>query len=207
MLPSLVDVAGTISSICLLTVISYLTGLYHPAVICLLIQWAVAIFQAIPQQRETYYDVTGSVTFAIVSLRSVLHSKVRDWHSILLSILVWIWCVRLGAYLFQRIRRSGQDARFATIRSNPVLFFSAWSLQGFWVFNTLLPVLLSHQHRASLPDGVKPVQWTDVVGALTSWMLCNTSNFDVPRVTCVGSWVLYRNYCGCTKKSISCGSE
>lgn len=126
MLPSLVDVAGTISSICLLTVISYLTGLYQPALICILIQWAVAIFQAIPQQRETYYDVTGSVTFAIVSLQSVLLSKVRDWHSILLSILVWIWCVRLGTYLFQRIRRSGQDARFATIRSNPVLF----SLRG-----------------------------------------------------------------------------
>jgi steroid 5-alpha reductase family enzyme len=49
--------------------------------------------------------------------------------------------VRLGSYLFLRIRRAGHDARFDAIKTSFWRFLNTWTLQGLWVSLTLAAAL------------------------------------------------------------------
>jgi steroid 5-alpha reductase family enzyme len=65
---------------------------------------------------------------------------------IILSTFVAIWSIRLGWFLFTRIHNNnGIDSRFTTIKAFLPRFLMAWTLQGVWVFFTMLPVLMLHQ--------------------------------------------------------------
>lgn len=50
--------------------------------------------------------------------------------------LVVAWALRLGWFLFQRVRQSGGDRRFDTIKRHFPSFFMTWTLQGLWVLLT-----------------------------------------------------------------------
>ena len=58
------------------------------------------------------------------------------------AVLVACWAVRLGLFLVARIRREGRDGRFDRIKTNPVRFLMAWTLQGAWVSLTALAALV-----------------------------------------------------------------
>jgi steroid 5-alpha reductase family enzyme len=60
-----------------------------------------------------------------------------DARSILLTVLVSIWALRLASFLFRRIRRRGVDERFDAIKPSFTRFLMAWTLQGLRVFLTL----------------------------------------------------------------------
>jgi len=64
-----------------------------------------------------------------------------DARSVLLAILVSIWALRLGSFLFLRIRQPGVDERFDAIKPSFTRFLMAWTLQGLWVFLTLAAAL------------------------------------------------------------------
>ncbi len=85
-------------------------------------------------RTEKFFDLTGSLTyFAVTGLALVLSGadQVVQW---LLAILIWIWAARLGSFLFRRILADGgEDARFAKLRVDFLLFLQTWSLQGLWV--------------------------------------------------------------------------
>ena len=51
----------------------------------------------------------------------------------ILGIAIICWAVRLGSFLFFRIKKAGEDKRFKEIKVSPTRFFLAWSLQGMWV--------------------------------------------------------------------------
>jgi len=55
--------------------------------------------------------------------------------------MVTIWALRLGTFLFRRVRRSGKDARFDEIKVDTLRVFSTWTLQGLWVLLTLASAL------------------------------------------------------------------
>jgi len=105
-----------------------------------LIQW-LAFIPAYLLQSEGFYDLTGSVTYITVTIVAVLLGPTPDARSFLLLALVVIWAARLGSYLFRRIRRSGKDARFDTIKPSFIRFLNAWTLQGLWVSLTLAAAL------------------------------------------------------------------
>ncbi len=104
------------------------------------VQWA-AFVPAYLLQTERFYDITGSLTYIVVTLLAVVLSPASDARSVLLLTLVVIWAVRLGSYLSVRIRRSGKDERFDAIKSSLPRFLSAWTLQGLWVSLTLSAAL------------------------------------------------------------------
>ena len=52
-----------------------------------------------------------------------------------------IWAVRLGTYLFRRIRKAGKDARFDELKTSFPRFLLTWTLQGLWVSLTLSAAL------------------------------------------------------------------
>ncbi|DAZ92947.1 TPA: hypothetical protein N0F65_004039 [Lagenidium giganteum] len=157
--------AGLVSSNGLAAAIAYATGLELFGLVCVGIQWVVALVHAIPAQNEQYFDLTGSVTFAIVSLLALVKNEQKTWRSALLTAMVSFWCVRLGSFLFFRIRGAGSDSRFEKIRGNPLRFLSVWSIQGLWVFLTLLAVLLFQRYG----NASSAVTIFDIVGGFV-WL-------------------------------------
>jgi steroid 5-alpha reductase family enzyme len=56
------------------------------------------------------------------------------------SLLVLVWAVRLGGYLFRRILRIKADHRFDEMRDEPLRFARFWLLQAITVAVVMLPV-------------------------------------------------------------------
>ena len=104
------------------------------------IQWLVFIPSYL-LQNESFDDLTGSVTYISVIVVAVLLSPEVDGRSILLLGLVIIWAVRLGTFLFRRIRKAGKDARFDELKTSFFRFLLTWTLQGLWVSLTLSAAL------------------------------------------------------------------
>ena len=105
-----------------------------------LIQW-LSFVPAHLLQTERFYDLTGSLTYITVTVVAVVLGPAPDPRSYLLLALVVIWAVRLGSYLFRRIRKVGKDTRFDAIKPSFIRFLTAWTLQGLWVSLTLAAAL------------------------------------------------------------------
>ena len=105
-----------------------------------LIQW-LAFIPAYLLQTEKFLDLTGSVTYILVTIVAVLLSQVVDGRSILLLALVVIWAARLGTFLFRRIQKAGKDARFDEIKPSFIRFLNFWTIQGLWVTFTVAAAL------------------------------------------------------------------
>lgn len=111
------------------------------ALMAFVIQWLVFL-PSYWKQTEQFYDLTGSLTYATVVLL-VLWQGEAHARALLLATLVIIWCARLGSFLFRRVRRDGKDGRFDEIKTNWGRYLTAWTLQGLWVFMTLLAALVA----------------------------------------------------------------
>lgn len=96
----------------------------------------VAFVPSNAARTEKFYDLTGSVTYATVTLVAVFLSSDIDARATIAAAMVIAWAVRLGSFLFGRIRRDGRDGRFDTIKTDPFRFFAAWTTQGLWVLLT-----------------------------------------------------------------------
>jgi steroid 5-alpha reductase family enzyme len=120
-------------------------------ILALAIQW-LAFVPAYLLQTERFFDLTGSLTYIAVALVALLLSSEVEARSVLLVAMVMIWAVRLGSYLFLRIRRAGADARFDEIKPSFPRFLSTWTLQGLWVTLTLSAALaaITTTQRVSL---------------------------------------------------------
>ena len=99
-----------------------------------IIQW-IAFVPAYMFQTEKFYDLTGSLTYTSVFAYCMYLATLGtiNWGSVIISILVIIWAVRLGTFLFTRIAKDGEDKRFRTIKPDIAQFFMTWTLQGMWV--------------------------------------------------------------------------
>lgn len=108
-------------------------------VICTLtafaVQWIVFI-HAWHRQTEQFFDLTGSLTYLTVLLMALVLGN-GEPRSLLIALLVSVWAVRLGSFLFKRVRQSGHDRRFNDIKTEASTFFMTWTLQGLWVSLTL----------------------------------------------------------------------
>jgi steroid 5-alpha reductase family enzyme len=112
------------------------------AALAFLVQWVVFL-PSYMAQTEHYYDLTGSLTYLTLVIATLLLAGSFDARSVLLTLLVSVWALRLGSFLFLRVKRQGVDQRFDTIKPSFTRFFMAWTLQGLWIFLTLSAVLAS----------------------------------------------------------------
>ena len=101
------------------------------------VQW-IAFVPAYIRQTEVYYDITGSVTYVVVTAGLLALAPERDARAILLAALVLVWTARLGPFLFRRIRRAGSDDRFEEIKPSFPRFLLVWTVQGLWVTFTAM---------------------------------------------------------------------
>ena len=86
-------------------------------------------------------DLAATSNFAILALVTLWFGEDFSYPKIIASLMVVIWSVRLGWYLFSRILEWGEDSRFDDIRGDFWKFFGFWILQIIWIFTLSLPVI------------------------------------------------------------------
>ena len=100
------------------------------------IQW-IAFIPAYIFQTEKFYDLTGSLTYLSVIWYSLVLSSDQftniNGANIAIVLLISLWAIRLGSFLFMRIHHDGEDKRFRSIKPSASQFFMTWTLQGLWV--------------------------------------------------------------------------
>ncbi|XP_064647603.1 uncharacterized protein LOC135500230 [Lineus longissimus] len=118
------------------------------------IQWVLWVVAA-ALKTEKFYDLAGSGTFLLLAYQALQWGGTRFPRQSIQSDMVMVWAFRLGAYLFTRILKEGKDRRFNGVRDNPGKFFMFWTIQGVWIFVTLLPTLIMHSKKRDTPVGLR----------------------------------------------------
>jgi steroid 5-alpha reductase family enzyme len=98
-------------------------------------------FFAVAAARKTdvVTDLSYSLTFAVLAI-ALPFTGGRNGVQLVASLLVVLWAVRLGTYLFRRILRMKVDHRFDGMRDKPLRFARFWVLQALAVAVIMLPV-------------------------------------------------------------------
>jgi steroid 5-alpha reductase family enzyme len=119
-------------SICyLLAFLTEIPELQNVILYIFLIQWVLFI-PAYIFKTEKFYDLAGSSTY-IFAVSYILYDSSQNLTNLILGTAIIVWAVRLGSFLFFRIKKAGEDKRFKEIKQSPTRFLLAWSLQGMWV--------------------------------------------------------------------------
>jgi steroid 5-alpha reductase family enzyme len=119
---------------------------YDLSRVAVLLSFVIALalngaFFAIAAIRKTdvVTDLSYSLSFAVLAV-VLPFLGAGEWVQIVAALLVLVWAVRLGAYLFRRILRMKVDHRFDEMRDNPLRFARFWLLQAISVAVIMLPV-------------------------------------------------------------------
>jgi steroid 5-alpha reductase family enzyme len=172
--------------------------------ICFALNWLVFVPSYVAQ-TERYFDLTGSLTYLLVVAFGVALGS-RDPRALLLALLIGVWALRLGGFLFARIRREGSDRRFDDLKPVLARFLLTWTLQGLWVFLTLSCALAAIAASATKPLGALAALGTAV------WMAgfaietiadrqkavfrADPAKRDRFITTGLWAWSRHPNYCG-----------
>lgn len=132
--------------------------------VCGALAYVINWIAFVPSNRartEQYYDLTGSITYLTITAFAALLSDDLDARALIVAGLVWVWALRLGTFLFRRVRRDGRDGRFDEIKTDPLRFFMTWTIQGLWVLLTAAAALaiITGSERQS-------IGWVGIVGIL-----------------------------------------
>ena len=137
------------------------------AALAFLLNW-LAFIPAYIAQTEHYYDLTGTLTYLMVISVALLLSPGLDNRAVLVSIMVALWGLRLGSFLFSRVKRSGGDDRFDEIKPNALRFLSFWTIQALWVMLTaacaLVIITTEHRQPVELVGAIGVVLWVIGMG-------------------------------------------
>ena len=122
------------------------------------INWLVFIPSSIAQ-TEKFFDLTGGVTYIVVTASALLLSPNPDPRAYVAAVLVAIWAGRLATFLYLRIRRDGRDSRFDEMKTRALRFFLTWTLQGLWVVLTAACAL-----AIITGSNIRPMGWMAGLG-------------------------------------------
>ena len=128
--------------------------------ICLMISFVlhwIAFIPAYLARTEKFYDIAGTVAYlsvlATASYLTMISSNNNlQLRSIIAIILVLIWALRLGLFLFVRVLKAGEDRRFREVKQNFSKFLVWWSVSALWVFLTAANALTMIINNVSFTD-------------------------------------------------------
>ena len=115
------------------------------------INWLVFI-PAYAYQTERYFDLSGSLTYLSLTI-SALFLGPADPRARLLGLVILLWALRLGGFLFKRILEDGSDGRFDKLKPYFSRFLMTWTLQGLWVYLTISCALVAMTTANPRPAG------------------------------------------------------
>ncbi len=151
------------------SVTAFGTGLFG---LCVLLAFAIQVVVFLPSfmaQTEHYFDLTGSVTYLSVVVLALALSPVLDTRSLIIGALIAVWAIRLGTFLFRRIKKDGSDSRFDEIKPNFARFLMAWCLQGVWVSVTAAAGLAAIASQTKTELGL--IGWAGIAIWLTGFTI------------------------------------
>lgn len=86
-------------------------------------------------------DISYALSFVILMTIAWIMEPL-SLENTLVALMVTLWAIRLGSFLFVRIGKMRRDKRFDGRRESFTKFLSFWSLQGITVGIVLIPALL-----------------------------------------------------------------
>ena len=134
------------------------------ACVSYVLHWIIFIPSFI-SQTEHYFDLTGSISYlAAISLGFYLNPS-SDPRDILIGVLIMVWAVRLGSFLFFRVRKDGKDKRFTVMKTQFVWYLMTWTIGGCWVFITMAAGLAAITSNTTVALG-----WPALIGT-SLWII------------------------------------
>ena len=170
-----------------------------------LVQWLMFV-HAWVKRTEHFYDLTGSITYIVMVVSGALLAGASDPRSLLLVALIVVWALRLGPFLFLRVRKAGEDRRFRSIKQSFPVFLMTWTLQGTWVFITACCALAAITSAQSVPIGTP--FWIGLALWVSGFVIevtadqqktafrANPDNANRFITTGLWAWSRHPNYCG-----------
>jgi len=128
-----------------------------------ILHWLIFIPSYI-YQTEHYFDLIGSISYISIVLFTFLALNNLDIRSILIGLLIMVWAVRLGSFLFIRVKRDGKDNRFNVMKTKFWWFLFTWTIGGLWVFITMAAGLAAMTSAKAVPLG-----WFALIG-IVLWL-------------------------------------
>lgn len=93
-------------------------------------------------KSDVFTDITYALSFSALSLIFFIWKQNFHLNQILVFVLINLWSLRLGTYLFMRIIKIKVDHRFDSMRNSFWKFGTFWTYQAFTVFMTALPAIM-----------------------------------------------------------------
>ena len=121
---------------------------YPVLLYCVLISFTIHLIIFIPSaimKNEKFYDFTGMIAYLSIIIFSIQQKYIQihsiDIYSLVLSLLISIWTLRLGIFLFYRVLKVGEDIRFKDVKNNALQFFVWFSISSLWVSLTTMAAM------------------------------------------------------------------
>ena len=101
-----------------------------------LLHWIIFVPSFIGQ-TEHYFDLTGTISYLTAIALGFYLNPSSDPRDLLIGVLITIWAIRLGTFLFTRVKKDGKDKRFTVMKTQFVWYLMTWTIGGCWVFITM----------------------------------------------------------------------
>ena len=118
-----------------------------------ILHWAIFIPSYL-FKTEHYFDLTGSISFITTVIIALILTPQLDLRDIVIGAMVVIWALRLGSFLFWRVKKQGKDNRFNVMKTQFLWFLMTWTLGGLWVLVTFAAGLAAITSATDKPLGI-----------------------------------------------------
>lgn len=111
------------------------------------ILWAIASYF----KTEKFHDLAGSGTFLFLAYQRLQWDQTYFTRQKATTGLAMTWAARIGLFRFVQGLKDGEDSRLKGVKDKPMRFWFSWTMQGIWVFVTLLPLLVLNNREEDCP--------------------------------------------------------
>ena len=94
-------------------------------------------------KTEKYFDIVGSLTYIITISIAYFSVENKTMIDSIIYFYVMVWALRLGIYLFRRVRNDGKDVRFEKAKRHFFWFLQYWMGQALWVSLTACAAIIA----------------------------------------------------------------
>jgi len=122
--------------------------MFWQAILIILILNFLGFLYAWFKQSDKGTDLIYNVTFLVLAIIFYIQSE-QNILTLTLTIMISLWALRLGAYLFWRIHKTNKDDRFDDIRVRISSLLNFWMLQTVSIFIISIPAIIFYSKPAS----------------------------------------------------------
>ena len=118
-----------------------------------ILHWAIFI-PSYAFQTEHYFDLTGSLSYITTVIVAMVLNPSLDIRDLIICAMILVWAVRLGSFLFWRIKKDWQYKRFIVMKTKFTWFLLTWALGGLWVLVTMAAGLAALTSNTTVELGI-----------------------------------------------------